>query len=101
MKPDYLTDVFSALPRNYRKPVRVGIEQQGRFNVIIHRHKGDYSKAEGTLLEGNKLPLTKVATRVAVLLVALVEDDPCLARMIGDDSCGATLVESDIRQLQA
>jgi hypothetical protein len=97
---DYLIDMFSALPRNYREPVRVGIEQFVQFNVVIHRYKSEYVKAEGMLLEGSKLPLSKVATRVAVLLVALVEDDPSLASLIGDESYMAAPQEIRLRQLQ-
>jgi hypothetical protein len=52
------------------------------------------------LLEGSKLPLSKVATRVAVLLVALVEDDPSLASLIGEGSYGAAPEENGLRQLR-
>jgi hypothetical protein len=96
MEQDYLSDVFSALPGNYREPVRVGLEQQGRLNVVIQRHKEEYAKVAEYAEEGSKLPLCRITTRVALLLVALVDDDPKLVSLIGDQLHMTALLESDM-----
>ena len=85
MKHDYLRDIFDALPRGYRKPVRVGMQNQVRFNAVVRHYKDEYTQAAVSSAEGSTLPCCTVVTRVALPLVAFVDDDPSLISLKGDE----------------